>query len=155
MADKTDMDNSRGWYWPHLPQMGGARGLMEALDRIRNIDRGIRPPSPPPVGIGRARARALLLEVVSCGRAPHPVSYPRGRCLGSLSPPNPGRGIIISSFPTPPPVAPGLGRARVEPLALIPPYAAQILCPNVWTPKELPWRSPLTNPSSPILTSPH
>ena len=127
MAGMTDMDNSsRGWYCSQLPQMGRARGLMEALDRIRNIERGFRPPSLPSGGLGRGRVRALLLEVVTHGRAPHPASYPRGRGLGSLSPPHPGRGIRISSFLTCPPAALSLGRARGRALSLLPPYTIQI-----------------------------
>ena len=66
MADNSDYDNSeRGWDLSHLPQMGRDRGLIEALERIRNRGRGLGPSSPPTVGCGGAAARALLLKVIA------------------------------------------------------------------------------------------
>ena len=113
MADKTNTDNpEKGWYWSHLAKMGRARGLMEASDRIRNRGRGLRPHSPPTVGHGRARARALLLEIVtrSHGRAPNPTFYPRGRGPRSLSPSHPGRGIRARILQPTPHNNPSFGR---------------------------------------------
>ena len=76
MADNMDgnfHNSNRGWY---MPQMGRARELITALQRTRNQDRdwgiqqegrgsGIRPSSLPTVGFGRARARALLQDMLS------------------------------------------------------------------------------------------
>ena len=95
MADNTDNDSSEGsWY---LPQMGRARGIIDAFERVRNQGRGLRPNSSPMVGCGRARARALLLEVITRNpaQAHNPASCQTGKKGGqrSLSPPYPGRGV--------------------------------------------------------------
>ena len=49
----------------YLPQMGMTRGLIAMLERVRNQGIGLRPLSTPIVGHGRAKARALLLEVIT------------------------------------------------------------------------------------------
>ena len=91
--------------------MGRVRGLLQALDRIRNQQnppprgrglglsqmgrgRGFPPPSPPQVGCSRARTGTLLMEMTTQNSAQSPslvfYSLGRGRGLRSPSPPCPG-----------------------------------------------------------------
>ena len=69
-----------------------ARGLLVAIERIRNQEpphqveaqesqemgggRGLLPPSPPQVGGGRARARALLLKMTARNNTQPPTQFP-------------------------------------------------------------------------------
>ena len=88
-ANRLDGSNLDGrWY----PQTGRARGLLQALDRIRNQQtpppdrgpglpqmergRGLPPSSPPQIGCGRARMRALLMEMTAQNSAKPPVQFP-------------------------------------------------------------------------------
>ena len=105
--------------------------------------RGLRSPSPPQVGSDRARARALLLEMVERNytQAPNPVSCQtgRGRGLRSPSPSCPGSRARARALPLPfASNAPSLEKPGVEPLALAnflkplasPQYYSQCLCPQ-------------------------
>ena len=106
MADNKDNHISReGWY---LSQIGRARGLIVALEIVRNQERGLRPLSTPIVGHGRAEVRALLLEAITRNptQAPNPVPCQTGRGRGLGSPPSP-----CTTSPLAPNTA-GLGRAR-------------------------------------------
>ena len=125
--------NPRSWYWSHIPQMGRIRGLMEALDRIRAIERSVRLPPLPPGVVGRARVRALFLEVITCGRTPTQLSFPEEEVWDLFLLPVQAEelGLIV---PHPFLFSPALGEPGVELLSLLSPSIIQIQCPYVWTP---------------------
>ena len=147
--------------WRLVSPMGRVRGLLQALDRIRDQQtppppgrgpghpqmgrgRGFPPPSPPWVGCGRARTRILLVEMTAQNSAqpPSPVFYPLGRGNGlRSSPPHPGNRARARPLPPTPILRPlALGDPGVEPLGTLTaqsPHIFQIQFPYVYVLREV------------------